>query len=221
MYSWVDFTWNAIKGRCPFQCQYCFYQANPRFKAQIGLLRLDEKTLKDNLGENRVIFVGSSVDMWADEVPSEWIMKALCACNLFPKNVYLFQTKNPYRFYKFRKTGFELPVNAIYGTTIETTDIQLSETISKAPNVWDRYSELTAMPRDYRKMVSLEPLLEFDLKTMIKWIREISPEFVSIGADSRNHNLPEPPAEKIKELIQELEKFTEVKIKKNLDRLLK
>ncbi|MBE9572966.1 MAG: hypothetical protein IMF11_20265 [Proteobacteria bacterium] len=44
--------------------------------------------------------------------------------------------------------------------------------------------------------------------------------FVSIGADSRGHKLPEPPADKILTLIEELKRFTEVKIKPNLNRLI-
>ena len=45
-------------------------------------------------------------------------------------------------------------------------------------------------------------------------------KFVSIGADSGKNNLPEPPSQKLKALIDELEKFTEVRVKKNLKRLL-
>ena len=52
-------------------------------------------------------------------------------------------------------------------------------------------------------------------------INEITPYFVSIGADSSHNNLLEPPAWKIKKLKEELEKFTEVKIKDNLKRLLR
>lgn len=49
---------------------------------------------------------------------------------------------------------------------------------------------------------------------------EINPKFVSIGADSKKHNLPEPSKEKIEALIRELSLFTEVKIKDNLRRLM-
>ena len=46
------------------------------------------------------------------------------------------------------------------------------------------------------------------------------PIFVSIGADSKRNNLPEPPAWKVERLIEELRKFTEVKVKENLNRIL-
>jgi len=54
---------------------------------------------------------------------------------------------------------------------------------------------------------------------MVKWIQEIGPDFVSIGADSKGHHLPEPPPDKVDRLVQELSKFTVVKLKNNLKRL--
>ena len=54
-------------------------------------------------------------------------------------------------------------------------------------------------------------------------IKTCNPIQVNIGADSshKRNKLPEPPKEKILELIEELEKFTSVVQKKNLRRLLK
>ena len=54
-------------------------------------------------------------------------------------------------------------------------------------------------------------------------IKHCDPRKVNIGADSspNRNKLPEPPKEKILELIAELEKFTTVVQKKNLRRLLK
>ena len=54
-------------------------------------------------------------------------------------------------------------------------------------------------------------------------IKHCNPAQVNIGADSspKRNRLPEPPKEKILELIAELETFTKVVKKKNLKRLLK
>ncbi len=52
-------------------------------------------------------------------------------------------------------------------------------------------------------------------------IKLIKPDWVNIGADSKGHNMPEPSKEKILALVKELEKFTEIKNKNNLQRLLK
>ncbi|MCD6318205.1 hypothetical protein J7M02_03980, partial [Candidatus Aerophobetes bacterium] len=68
---------------------------------------------------------------------------------------------------------------------------------------------------------SIEPIMDFDLSKFLSWIEYINPSFVSIGADSKKSNLPEPPASKVKQLISALEKFTKVYVKKNLKRLIK
>lgn len=75
MYPFVTHTWNAIKGRCPHDCVYCYMKIWPQKE-----LRLVESEFKTNLGENNFIFVGSSTDMWADDVPIEWIKRVLEYC---------------------------------------------------------------------------------------------------------------------------------------------
>jgi len=61
--------------------------------------------------------------------------------------------------------------------------------------------------------------MDFDLDIMVEWIQEIGPDFVSIGADSKGHHLPEPSPDKVDRLVEELSKLTVVKIKDNLKRL--
>lgn len=51
---------------CEHSCAYCFMKRN----RLLPPLRLE---LKVNLGEGNFIFVGSSTDEWAANVPSEWI----------------------------------------------------------------------------------------------------------------------------------------------------
>ncbi len=70
-------------------------------------------------------------------------------------------------------------------------------------------------------MLSVEPVMDFDLVPFVGWIKAIAPEFVSVGADSKGHKLPEPKALKLIALIEALEQFTEVKQKLNLKRLLR
>jgi hypothetical protein len=73
--------------------------------------------------------------------------------------------------------------------------------------------------RGFRTMVTLEPILEFDLNALTKMIEAIRPEWVNIGADSKGHNLPEPSYEKIMQLFKNLKTFTTVKQKRSLGRL--
>jgi len=173
-------------------------------------LHFAEKEMNTNLGEGNFIFVGSSTDMWADGVHTGWITDTLKHCQQFP-NRYLFQSKNPIRFCLFRSL---LPSEVILGTTIESNRYS---TFSKAPPPLLRKNAMKAL--SLPKMVSIEPIMDFDLDDMMRWIGEIKPEFVSIGADSKNHYLPEPPPEKIRALIEGLQGITVVGLKDNLKRL--
>ena len=210
MYNWVTHTWNPIKGKCSsHDCVYCYMKMFPQKP-----IRLDEKELRDNLGQDNIIFVGSSTDMFAKDVPKEWISQVLKQCRNFEGNTYLFQTKNPSRFWDF---SGEYPRNTIFGTTLETNrDIK---DISHAPSIRARVSN---MQQGFmkRKMITIEPILDFDLEPFVQMIKDVNPEWVNIGADSKNHNLPEPNREKVEKLIEELKKFTEVRTKHNLDRLM-
>jgi hypothetical protein len=70
-------------------------------------------------------------------------------------------------------------------------------------------------------MVTIEPIIDFDLPRMLELIKMAKPEQVNIGAKTGGHRgFPEPPAEKIRELISELNTFTRVVKKDNLRRLL-
>lgn len=207
MYDWCTHTFNIIKGECPHDCIYCYMK-----KFKVGELRFDKKELEVNLGSDKTIFMGSSTDMFATAVPKEWIAEVIAHCMKYPDNVYLFQTKNPARFHEFINI---FPKNSILGTTIETNR---ENKFSKAPSPSDR--ALSMRNLNFDKMISIEPIMDFDLPVLVGWIKFIDPKFVSIGADSKCCNLPEPMKDKIKELLEELEDFTEVKPKSNLARLI-
>jgi len=204
MYPWVTHTWNVIKGKCPHDCSYCYMKRYPQPE-----LHFDYDELSTNLGEGNFIFVGSSCDMWAADVFAVWIQSTLSHCSKYA-NRYLFQSKNPFRFRKFN-----FPPNTILGCTIESNRHYL---ISKAPEPYFRAEcmKILSLP----KMVSIEPIMDLDLPVLVEYIKDIKPEFVSIGADSGHNNLPEPSGYKVWALIQALQEFTEVKVKSNLNRLL-
>lgn len=207
MYSFVTHTWNPIKGKCFHDCSYCYMK---RF-AQNDI-RLDEKELRTDLGHDNFIFVGSGTDMFAHNVPNEWIYKVLEICRQFYMNTYLFQTKYPIHLY-----GFRYPESTVFGTTIESNR-QYAEIMGNAASIEDRVKVFTALKES--KMVTIEPVLDFDLPEFVKMIKDINPDWVNIGADSKGHGLPEPDKEKLKDLIFELRLFTEVKLKKNLKRII-
>ncbi len=210
MYGFVNYTWNAIKGKCSHDCSYCYMKRWGEQKP----LRLDEKELKTDLGEGNFIFIGSSCDVFAEDVPEEWILKVLIHCLKYPKNKYLFQTKNPRRLVHFT-ARYTFPKDVIFGTTIETN----RASPSKAPSTEQRTYWMMEFYPFTKKMITIEPIMDFDLEILVHWIKLIKPEFVNIGADSTRNNLPEPSSEKVGKLIKELEKFTKVNLKDNLKRI--
>jgi len=215
MYPWVDATINFVKGKCYHNCSYCYYQSNPRFKSSIKNIRLDSKELKVDLGKGKTIFVGSSTDMFAKNVPSAWIEKVLEYCRKFD-NTYLFQSKNPARFLEFID---QFPKKIILGTTIESNR---DYTLSDAPKTNERMEDMleVKLHHNIQLMISIEPIVDLDPDIMIAWIKSLSPIFISIGADSKKHKLPEPIPYKLGYFIKELKKITKVKLKANLKRLL-
>lgn len=212
MYPFVTHTWNVIKGKCPHDCSYCYMK---RFKQ--SPLHFDEKELKTDLGEDNFIFVGSSCDMWAWKIEGTDIYRILEHCKKYPQNTYLLQSKNPRRFENFYKL---FPEKTVLGTTLESNR-EYPEIYRNAPSTKDRYFSIEKISNEQIVMVTIEPILDFDLNPFIEMLYYIKPSWINIGADSKGHNLPEPPAEKIKIFIEELKGFTQVKIKKNLERIMK
>jgi DNA repair photolyase len=204
MYPFITHTWNPIKGKCSHNCNYCYMKVYPQNE-----LHLVEKELEDDLGKGNFIFVGSSTDMFAEDVPLEWINKVLAHMDKYD-NTYLLQSKNPKRF-----NQLSISKNCILGTTIETNR---NNNLSGGQSVRDRAKSMSTIENNQR-MVTIEPIMDFDLNDLVFLIKAIQPEFVNIGADSKNHNLPEPSKEKIESLIKELMKFTKVNKKDNLKRL--
>jgi len=213
MYPWVTHTWNPIKGKCPHDCEYCYMKRFP-----LNPVRLDETEFNTDLGEGNTIFVGSSCDMWANEIPSEWIQRIVeYISEKYYNNTYLFQSKNPKRFFDFDTI---LPDDIIFGTTLETnrkTNTNAPEPSERVPWMWEftdrKYNH-------FKRMISIEPIMDFDLVEFSMMIRNIHPDFVSIGADSQGHKLPEPNKDKVLKFIEGIKTFTEVKLKDNLRRII-
>ena len=68
-------THNIIKGKCPHGCTYCYMNSiAKRHNSPQKDLFFDEKALIP-LGKGKTIFIGSSCDMWADDVPEEYRKK--------------------------------------------------------------------------------------------------------------------------------------------------
>ena len=211
MYSWVTHTFNTIKGECPHGCTYCYMKRRGKQKP----IRFDEKELKTDLGVNNIIFVGSSCDIFANDIPNEWIERTLEHCyKSCHRNGFLLQTKNPERMLRFRNEFWDF---IRVCTTIETNRVY-PEIMKHCPDPWRRVNFFKQFK--FNRYVTIEPIMDFDIDEMIEMIKRCNPVQVNIGADSGNNHLPEPSKEKILELIDELKKFTVIDEKRNLKRLL-
>lgn len=215
MYQWIDLKHSYLEGECPHRCAYC-YVPSQRWVADkhTGSLRFNESRLNHRFPtrKSKVIFVEHMSDLFAANVPDEWIDRVVAHTKQYPSNTYVFQSKNPARFH----TVSHYPANVLFGCTIESN--RYYPEISKAPPPIDRAIAMAALKG--RRFVTIEPILDLDIGVMIDWLLTIQPDTVYIGADSKNHHLPEPSGVKVLTLIAELRaNHIETVEKSNLDRI--
>jgi DNA repair photolyase len=208
MFNIVTATWNPISG-CLYNCNYCWAKdlATTKLKNSHRYTKgfkpsLNETEFRSKFGRGDLIFVSDMGDMFGDFTPDEWIKQVLDHIRSFPDADFLFMTKNPKRYLKLLPY---MPKNAILGATIETNidEIVQTDKVSNAPLPSERYEAMKALDWD-RKIVSIEPVLDFDLKTFTKWIDEINPFIVYVGYDNYCHKLREPTLKLTTELLNKL-----------------
>ncbi len=216
MYEWVNATWNPINGTCEHDCEYCYVK-----RGRFGGWKHDVKimnALKDKLDSKvRTIFVCTQTDLWGEWVDEKLINMVLKRCKDNPLNTYLFQSKNPGRFIDFID---QMPQNTILCTTIETN--RDTDDVSEAPNPIERFNEMFKLKdKGFKISVTVEPIMDLDVDEMVMNMTKLQPDWISIGADSKNCGLKEPSKEKVLALIEGLQKGgVKIEQKKNLNRLL-
>jgi len=201
MFRSVEKTWNVEIG-CTHGCGYCWarrqakrqkhrcldcYHFRPHFHPE----RLNR------VPSARRIFVCDMGDLFCEAVPDEWIATVIRTVERYPDREFLFCTKNPTRYH-----DFDFPPNAILGATIETNRDGLASRYSRAPKPSERYRAMHALPRRYRRFLSVEPILDFDLPILLGWIRDIRPAVCEIGYDNYGFRLLEPSLAKTRQLIR-------------------
>lgn len=216
MYDWVTHTHAHLGGECPHRCSYC-YVDNPhsgRPKRYTGDLCLVEEEFSVSYGSGKTVFIENCNDLFAKEVPDAFIHRILSHCNTWPLNTFVFQTKNPDRYLEWSDL---FPHGSVLGTTIETN----RETSGKAPKTTERAKSMLFLPKKFKRFVTIEPIMDFDVDILAWWIIDIKPDFLNIGADSKNKGLIEPTKEKILAFVETLRKGgVEVREKHNLSRIL-
>lgn len=218
-----DKTLNPFVG-CLHHCIYCVPSFQRQMKRQKNrcircynyvphahLERLKRPPPKT--GPNEFIFMCDMGDL-AFAKPN-WVREIIAYMYKYQDRTFLIQSKAPGFF-----RAYSWPINVILGTTIETnktifdtpSKYRFYEEISKAPPPKLRYLAMLNLIHP-RKLVTIEPILDFDLFVLVDWVRLIDPEVVYVGYDNHNCKLPEPRLQKTLGLIEELEKFTEVRRK--------
>jgi len=202
--------WNPFVG-CKHHCSYC----KPSFQAQLKRWAKSNCRLcyefKPHIHEDRLsaslprtgymqfIFTCASGDIaFCPESFMEEILKSIKL--FYYDKTFLIQSKDPRIFHTFR-----FPENVILGTTIETNYQSLTRTVSKAPDPQIRYRALRELDHPL-KMVTIEPVMRFDLDTMLRWIIDINPCMVWMGYDSKDTGLIEPSVQYFRRLYWELSK---------------
>lgn len=204
MYSKAIRTWNPFFG-CGFDCTYC----RPSFQAQAKRQkhrcmkcyeytphehpeRLSQRMPKTKPGE--FVFVCSMGDI--SFATWRYRERIIAAMRTHLYTTFLVQSKDPSCFLQHIWSA-----NIILGTTIETNRGACS--VSNAMPIWRRVSLFTATGH-HRKMITIEPIMDFDPDQLAQIVESINPEMIWVGYDSRKCGLPEPPLAQVREFIAEL-----------------
>jgi hypothetical protein len=138
--------------------------------------------------------------------PTHYLEEIIAKIKKESGKTFLIQSKNPRTF---NRVSF--PDNVILGTTIETNRDKLCKAIATAPPPSQRYEDFLKIKHPLKikhslKMVTIEPVMDFDLNVMVKWMKDIKPCMIWLGYNSKKGHLPEPKLEKVRELHWELSK---------------
>ena len=222
-------TWNPFCG-CGFECKYCYGpEVYKRFskceQCKNFTPHFHKERLKQKFKAGETWFVCSMGDI--SFASFDQFAEILRIISEYLETTFYIQSKNPAYFAEYLKRcsvfsyfyqGGRIGNNVVLGTTIETNfpNHYLIREISKAPSPLDRMTAMVKLDHQ-RKYISIEPEIAFSVSDMTDWIIQIAPEFVYIGYDNHRRlealEIHEPSLEETEELIEELRKFTEVRLK--------
>lgn len=211
-------TFNPFCG-CDFKCVYCYApEIYKRFskcdKCKNFIPHFHKERLNQKFKPGETWFVCSmgdisfaSFDQFAD------ILEVI---SNYPETTFYIQSKNPWFFGNYVEQGGYIGKNIVLGTTIETN--RNTKNYSKAPAPVNRYNSIMHQPTKHRWYLTMEPIFKFDLDILLRWTKDIAPEFVYLGYlnppwKAKKLQLPEPSLARVRELCSDLGKFTEVRLK--------
>ena len=218
MYKLSVKQWSPFKG-CKFECSFCKKSFQLQAKRQKRRCpecgdfiphthpeRLDHSL--PNTKYMQFIFACASSDITF--CPTDYLEEIAAVMKKNSNKNFLIQSKDPATFNRVKWSK-----NVILGTTIETNDDEIYKGISSAPSPSQRYADFTKIEHPL-KMVTIEPVIDFDLDILLKWMQDIKPCMIWLGYDTKNCNLPEPSVSKVKKLHWELSKAGFVVILKKI-----
>lgn len=211
-------TWSPFKG-CGFDCSYCL----PSFQRQAKRQKQNCKKCYEysphehperltKIPSAEIVFVCGNADIsFARPEFIRQIIDAIKKKNIrCPHKTYYFQSKRPECLKPFLD---EFPSNVILLTTLETNRDKGYSKVSKAPVPSRRYKQFLSLKYP-RKVLTIEPIVDFDLEVFTKWIVDLHPEYVWVGFNSHPKDVDylEPSKAKVRQLIAALKK-AKIKVK--------
>jgi protein gp37 len=171
--DFTDYVWNPVTG-CNHGCPYCYarkmanrlrgrcgYPADEPFKPTLH----DDKLVSMFPSKPSKIFVCSMGDLFADDIPVEWINDVLRRVKHNRQHTFIFLTKNPARY-----SEFDFPQNAWIGYSI----------------TGNLYHKWDIRHQDNIKFVSLEPMAEPMHANLGGYAQRIDFHWLIIGKETGN-----------------------------------
>lgn len=141
-------------------------------------------------------------DLWSKIVPFEWQRRVMCQIERYPKTRFLLLTKNPNGYKKYFEKWGSFPENCVLGITVETNRSTMEWSFAPCPETrFDNFKQVS----HEQKMVSVEPIMDFDALKFLNRILSVKPKFVAVGYDNYGNGLPEPSLEETMRFIERLE----------------
>ena len=197
-------TWNPFMG-CLFDCIYCRVSFQVQAKGQkqnctdcYNYVPHYHPERLDYIPSAEIVFVCGDGDI--SFCSQEYTESIIQRVSRHPMRTFYFQSKRPDYFKPFLS---QFPPNVILATTLETNWDQVYHIISKAPMPSKRYEQLRRLDYPHR-VVTIEPMADFDLDIFSSWIVDINPEYVWIGFNSRPKQVQmlEPSKQKVLEFVE-------------------
>ena len=175
-------TWNPFVG-CLYKCIYCvasFQKMVKRIFYCQGRKCNDCFNFKPHTHPNRlqqplpsrgIVWSCAHGDItFAD---SSYVKQVINKTLRYPYTTFYYQSKNPRCFNKYL-SDFSRD-NSILLTTLETNRDNGYHKISAAPLPSVRFTDFKILEWP-RKIVTIEPIMDFDIDIFVEWIRSINPE---------------------------------------------